>query len=520
MQTKLNRYKYPLFFWSLMTGLCLYFGYLQIFHYTPRSTHQWRQADSASLVKNYYQDGLHFFKPRMHYAMGGDGYVTGAGEAPVFYYLAAVAYKVFGPKEGIYRLMSLLTFLTGLFLICKILARELDDWWIPTTLAGLIMTAPIIAFYGFNFTPNIPAQGLAMIGIYFFYQFYKKKRIKLFYWSMFFYMLAGLIKISALMSFLIILGLYFLDLFRLLDKKRKNKIFEKALVYLPGFLLVFGAAFLWKLWADQYNDTHNVKYFLSTTRPIWDIDKGKIVYILKRIWDVWMPAYFSPSMIGLIGLSLLFLLVSPRKHARVLYLGLLALFSGCLGFFCLWFQQFSDHDYYIIEMFLLPILVLVMLFIFIKKKWPGLFNNWIFRIAMLGFVFYNAYYTKDILSYRYDQDSVFMSYFNPDLYKTEELQAFLQGLGISYPDKVVSAPDASPNNTLYHYNLLGWTELYLGTEMHTAYVKKRAKDGAQYLIINQKDYLEKENLKEVLIYPMGNFNNSVFVFDIRLFGNE
>lgn len=517
MKLRFNKYQYPVFFWALMLGLCIYYGYIEQFHFTPRSTHQWRQADSASLVKNYYQDGLNFFKPRMHYAMNGDGYVTGAGEAPVFYYLAAIGYKIFGPKEGIYRLLSLLTFLLGLFLIGKILAQNLDDWWSPVILTGLIMGAPVIAFYSFNFTPNVPAQGLAMIGIYFFYQYYKKRKLRFFYWSMFFYALAGLIKISALMSFIVIVGLFVLDLLGLLHKDRDKKLFQQAWRFIPAFLLVAGAIYGWKLWADHYNEVHQTKYFLSTTRPVWAIDGGRITYIFTRIKTVWLPSYFSLFTLGLLAACLLFLLFTPRKHARILYLSLLALFLGCLSFFALWFQQFEGHDYYVIELILLPILILSMVLIFLKKRFPRFFTNWFFRIALLIFVFYNAYHARYVLDFRYDQKNVFMSYFNPDLYKTKELQEFLRGLGIQYPDKVISAPDTSPNNTLYHYNLIGWTELYLGGQMHTAYVKSRAKAGAKYLIINKKEYLEKENLKEVLAYPLGNFNNSIFVFDIRPF---
>jgi len=184
-------YKFPLCFIALMLSLCLFYGYLKIFEFTPRSTHQWRQADTASLVLNYYQDGLDFFKPRMHFIMGGEGYVTGAGEAPIFYYFAAIFYKIFGPQEGIYRLLSLLTFLLGLFLICKIIAIEAQDWFSPILLAGFIFSSPIIAFYSFNFTPNIPAQGLAMIAIWYFYRFYKSEQIRFFYWSMLFYSLAN-----------------------------------------------------------------------------------------------------------------------------------------------------------------------------------------------------------------------------------------------------------------------------------------------------------------------------------------
>lgn len=498
-----------------MTSICLYYGYWEIFDYTPRSTHQWRQTDSASITFNYYQDGLNFFKPRTHYVMGGEGFVTGAGEAPFFYYFVALFYKVFGPHDGIYRLLSLLFLLGGLFLLAKIIVHETQDWFAPPILAGIIMGSPVIAFYSFNFTPNIPAQGVAMIGIWWFYRYYKTKQINLFYYSMLFYTLAGMIKISSLMSFAVILGLYFFQASGLLKRFSRDQVFHNLKKCIPGFLFVFTGLFFWKLWADHFNEVHKTKYFLSKTRPMWGIDKGTLLWVFKRIREVWFPSYLSPyTFWGLTGI-LGFLFITPRKHKTLVYLSLGAIFLGCLLFFVLWYQQFEGHDYYVIELILLPIAILGTFFLYLKNYFPKILSNTFFRIMLFVFLAYNVNYTKDQLSYRYDQESVFMVHFNPDLYRTAEVQSFLKGLGIHYTDQVVSAPDGSPNGTLYHYNLRGWTELYLGGEMHAPRVKQCAEAGAKYLIINDKKYLEKENLKEVLTHPLGNFNNSIFVYDLR-----
>ena len=456
----------------------------------------------------------------MHYVMSGEGYVTGAGEAPIFYYVVAVCYKIFGPHEGIFRLLSLLTFLIGLFLIAKIISIEAKDWFSPAIFAGLIMGSPVIAFYSFNFTPNIPAQGLAMIAIWYFYCFFKNKKLKHFYWSMFFYTLAGLIKISALMSFIVLLGIYFLDLLNFFKHFNDRKIFKKAWQFAPGFLMVISAIFLWKLWADHYNELHNTNYFLSKIRPYWDLDTNGQRYVFNRIKKIWFPSYYHPYTFWTIASIGALILVSPWLHKRILYIGFLALGLGCAAFFLLWYRQFEGHDYYVIEMVLLPIIILLMFFLFLKEHLPKILSNWFFRIGLLLAVMYNVQYSRGNLDFRFDQNKVFMSYFNPDLYRTKELHTFLKDLGIQSTDKVISAPDTSPNNTLYHYNLSGWTELYLGGQMHTNRVKTLAKSGAKYLLIHNKDYLEKEDLKEVLVHPMGNFNNSIFVFDIRSFATE
>jgi hypothetical protein len=518
MKRWLEANQFLLFFILLMCGLAWYYGYLEIFNFTPRSTHQWRQADSASLAFNYYQEGLNFFKPRMHYIMGGEGYVTGAGEAPIFYYLVALAYSIFGPYDGIFRLMSWLTFLGGLYLMAKIVWEITKDWFSPVLLAGLIMTSPVLAFYTFGFTPNAPAQGLAMIGIWFFYRYVQRKAIRFFYWSMLFYTLAGLIKISALMSFAIILGLFALDCLGTFRRLSGRRIFQNSLAVIPGFLFVFAGLWAWKLWADHYNEIHNTSYFLSTIRPYWTVDDAGQQYVWERIRTIWFAAYYHPKTFWSIASIGILILLTPTRHHPVLYISYLALIVGCTTFFLLFFQQFEGHDYYILEMVLLPILILGSACLMLYRYFPKVLTHWSFRLFLILSLVFNAHHTKVVIDFRYDPESVFMSYFNPDLFKTTELRTFLKDLGITWPDKVVVAPDTSPNNSLYHYNLLGWTELYMGgTPMHAKRVKEIAGAGGKYLLLHDKSYLEKENLQEVLTYPLGIFNNSIFVFDIRPF---
>ncbi len=530
MKSWRERYQFPIFFILLMCSLAWYYGYLEIFEFSPRSTHQWRQADSASLAYNYYQDGLNFFKPRMHYIMGGEGYVTGSGEAPIFYYLVALAYSIFGPEDGIFRLLSWLSLITGFYLLAKILYQVTKDWFSPTLLAGLLMGSPVVAFYSYGFTPNVPAQGLAMIGIWFFYRYYRDKQLKHFYWSMLFYTLAGLIKISALMSLAIIIGLFVLDLLGIVSKletlrrstaNEAQRIFKHTWTIIPGFLLVFAGLWTWKLWADHYNEIHKTSYFLSTIRPYWSIDETGQQYVWERIRTIWFEAYYHPKTFWSITALGVLVLLTPRRQNSSVYLSLLALMTGCTAFFLLWFRQFEGHDYYVIEMILLPILILGMAIYLVHQYLPKVLIHWAFRLSLFGVVAFNAYHTKTVIDHRYDPDSVFMSYFNPDLFRTDELRSFLNDLGIRWPEKVVVAPDTSPNNTLYHYNLLGWTELYMGgTPMHADRVKQIAQAGGNYLIIHDKSYLEKENLQEVLTYPLGNFNNSIFVYDIRNFRTQ
>jgi len=516
MKHFLKKYRHPLLFVVVFSGICLYYNFHEIYQFGPRSFHQWRQSDSASTAFNYYQDGLNFFKPRVHYAMGGEGYVTGAGESPIFYYYVAIFYTIFGPEDGIFRLLSLLILLAGFYYLSKIILEQTLDLLVSIFVTAILMTSPVIAYYSFNFTPNIPAQGIAMIGIWFFYLFYQKSQLKFFYWSMFFCAFAGLLKISALIPFFVILGLWLVEVLNIIKLKKEKKLFAQNGKTILAFLMVFVIIFLWKSFADYYNEIHQTNYFLSKIRPIWSLDETARQQIWDKIITNRFASFFNPITFWTIVVVGCLIIVTPRKHNRALYFAFLLTLAGSISFFLLMFKQFEVHDYYAIEMMLLPIIILCMAFFYTKKRYSFILKKWWFRGLLLAALAYNINYAKSHINSIYDQKNYYMSHFNSIFYKKKELQHFIKTLGIQSSDKVISAPDWSPNKTLYYLNLRGWTEYFLGgNQLNSLVMEYLIASNARYLILNDKKYLEIEDLKPYLDYPLGAFENSIFVFDIR-----
>jgi hypothetical protein len=39
--------------------------------------------------------------------------------------------------------------------------------------------------------------------------------------------------------------------------------------------------------------------------------------------------------------------------------------------------------------------------------------------------------------------------------------------------------------------------------------------GAEFLIVTDEEYLKHEHLKDFIKHPLGSFENSIFVFDLR-----
>jgi len=513
MKSWFFRNRPTLLFLGIFLCLCIYYGYPEAFNYTPRSTHQWRQADGASIALNYYQNGMDFFEPQLHHVLGGEGHTV--GEFPIIYYCSAILYKIFGPNEGWFRLLDFLILFIGLYCLFRMVLESTKDTFLAIAIPLLVMSSPVMAYYAFNFVPNTPALGLVLIAWWFFYRYYQEQRLKHFYASMLFFLFAGLLKIPMLMSFLVLGAAYVAELIPSIKMRNQEKLFVQRWKLFPGFLMVVVGVVGWKFYADHYNEINDTSYFLANIKPIWGIDAERRKVIYDKVMLAWFHAYYHRSVFYLIIALTAFVLFSIRRHKSLLTFGLTLLGLGVIAYIALWYQQFQEHDYYVIDLMVYPILLFVTVAIFLKKSMPWLINTLLVRLLIVAFIIFNLQHAKSQLVLRYDPDSVFMRYFTPEFFKTTELQTFLKNLGIAYPEKVVSIPDTSPNNTLYHLNLTGWSGLYLSEPVTAKRIKHFASLGANYLIINKKEYLEIEDLQAVLEKPLGDFENAIFVFDIQ-----
>ena len=150
-------FKIPDFwFFFLILGMAILYKYPNVLILEPQSTHVWRQTDCASIAKNYYQYGMDFKNPEIHF-LGSDEKTSGycVGEFPIIYYAVAGLYHVFGPYDFIFRLFNLLIFFIGLFALFKVISEVLGDYFWPIGISALFFCSPVIVFYANNFLPNV-----------------------------------------------------------------------------------------------------------------------------------------------------------------------------------------------------------------------------------------------------------------------------------------------------------------------------------------------------------------------------
>lgn len=94
------------------------------------------------------------------------------------------------------------------------------------------------------------------------------------------------------------------------------------------------------------------------------------------------------------------------------------------------------------------------------------------------------------------------------------MEAYLRQLDIKPSDPVISVPDPSPNITLYYMHQIGFTEL--SNLSSPTMVQEKINQGAKYLIVNNSEALESENIKPFTTQLIGQFKD-IYIFDVHRF---
>ncbi|MES2689791.1 MAG: glycosyltransferase family 39 protein [Bacteroidota bacterium] len=194
-----NTGKYPLLL-ALLLNVCLH---LPFFNRPPESMHVWRQCNTLAVARNFYQEDMNIFQPRVDNRFETNG-VTGMN-FPLYEYSVAALYKVFGEQFWVHRVFSLLVLslgAIGLFYVVTALAG-------PLVMANLSAIAllffPDLFYFGISALPDIMALSCMIWGLYFFIRWHTEAREtnrsadQWLLLSAFFFMLCGLIKLYFLL---------------------------------------------------------------------------------------------------------------------------------------------------------------------------------------------------------------------------------------------------------------------------------------------------------------------------------
>lgn len=509
-----------LFLFTLLT-VSYFYNYHEIAFKRPQSIHSWRQSDCASLALNYSQNGMKFFQPETHNLTSDGGTISNActSEIPILYYSVAQLYKVFGYHEAIFRILNTLLFFLGLFYLFRLLNYLLRDSFWAISVSILFFTSPVLVFYGNNFISNSSALAFSIAGWYYFIRFYAEGKEKYFVVSMLVFLLAATFKVTALFSLFAIGGIYLIEVFRITRLKQNSKLFKRPIQQLLLMAGVVAIVFAWVLYARYYNQKYDCTYFSTTIFPIWMLDKANVLEVFDKIRKVWLHQYYHFSVLIVLGLCSLFVAVFHKKNFKFLNLVLVIIFAEVLTYFLLQFWTFKDHDYYTIDMYILPVLLLVSACLVLKTRFNPIFTSVISKVIFAALVVFNIYYAQKINNERYNGWANNMGVLN-DSYS---ITPYLREIGITVNDTVISIPDGS-HLSLYLMNQKGWTE-YQDARLNRGEpipynrdaegIQKSINRGARYLIVDGIGQLyEKPYLQTFCTHLKGRYNNTL-IFDLR-----
>jgi len=517
---KSNSYIYHILFLLLISTISIFYNYHKQLFFRPQSIHAWRQADCASITLNYYQNNSNFFKPQVHNLTsdGGQSGYCATSEMPVLYYSVSLMYKLFGTHEFFIKFINFIIFFLGLFYLFKIINYITKQVFWAISFSILFFTAPVLVYYGNNFLTNVSALSFAIIGLYFFVRYSKEKRKKLLYKALLFFFFGGMFKITALMVFIAIIAYFLLEQIKIINVK--DKIFSNS--YKPFILIslfVFLVLGAWIFYAAIFNNCHDCYYFSTTIFPIWDMTSGKILNLINHVREFWLEDYFHNSVHILFILMFIFIIFNIKKIKSLNLIILIFLFLQSIVYVLLQFWTFYQHDYYIINQYIVPIFIVITFFELMNDNYKKVLKNKYLKIAFVLFIIVNIYHAESRVSERYSNSKNNYYKNNKDIYS---ITPYLREIGIKYSDKVIYIPDKS-NVSLYLMNQIGWTQ-YRDARFNRSEailynrdslgIQKSINNGAKYLIVRNVDQLSKYSYLQSFATNLVGHYNDVLIFDL------
>lgn len=509
-----------------MIGLLSVLFYDSILDKPPMGVHIWRQADCLSMAQ-LYQQGSSFLEPEMHLQFA-DEYSSGksAGEFPIMYYMVGKYWSVFGFSYLSYRLGMLGLLIISLYVLFLTLHNAFKStFWalIPTI---LVYSSPVFAFYGVSFLTDVPAFCLNILACCSLYFYVRSHRSLLLILAFGFFLLAGLIKVSSLIVFVFLMGLYVLEIFGFKGLNTKP-LFKNKIHSALGFFIVLMGVFSWYKYADYYNGLHGFKYTFNAIYPIWHEGGQSVSDIFKEIISITSYSWHSRITLVLLPIILIIVLIKFKTLPKVIGFGVLATSSGAFLYFLLWSRLMGAHDYYYTPMLSLSIPLVITAVLLLKKEFQKLYTNkWILGIVCV-FALYNVAYCYEYIQYRSLKTSgeatlinskelsgiyTWTNWFVKETYHPLADEEGLIALGIEKHDKVICLPDQSFNASLHFLNRKGWTNFAQYTE--SAQLDNLISKGASYLIVLEEEKLKQKFLQPFLQKPLGRLGNA-WVFDLK-----
>jgi|GEM_PF-1272369 len=306
-------------------------------------SHQGRQAQTAMMTRNLYDDNMNIFCTRLDFLGNIPGYVI--MEFPFMHGITALLYHLFGVCEIIGRLVSVAFSVGAMFLIYGLARRFLSRIGAFAALT-LYAFSPMNIFFSRAFMSESSMLFFTIGAVYFLLKWLDKQALSLYVTAIIFAAVVGLTKPTA--------GIMFIPLFVAWFLKYRWEVFKRFDFWCYMSLAV-APCILWVVYAHYFNLINSPPFGFGDS---WFELVGK-----RGIVEHW----FDPEFYMRVGGSIILLLLTPLgfigtvggifcagkgKQRRFLY--------SWLGAIVIYFYALSGvvkgHIYY--HLLLLPLAVI------------------------------------------------------------------------------------------------------------------------------------------------------------------
>lgn len=506
--------------------------YTKTIFYRPSSMHQWRQTDCLSITKNYYEEGMHFFQPKIHYQGPVDG--KAVSECPILNYTVAALWKVFGEHEFIYRLLEYLIYLTAIFVLFNTILRFYISNLMAFFVVSIVLTSPLLTFYSLNFLADVPALSLGIMSFCFFLNFYFSKKISLFYWALVCGTLAVLMKASALMGLSLLFFFSLIDLFSLNKFFKTERLFTSRTWPLITIVLSVTIILAWYRYALAYNLNNTNNIFLLTVLPIWEMDEAQIIYNLKNLFNNLFPIFLNKPMFFLFMATVVYVISKFRQLSTFFKYAFVFTSIYFVFYIVFFFQVFGVHDYYLNNLMIFPVITFLAFASIVAGSELMISHRSFARLFLVCLLIFNSFHAAAMYRLRMIKDDklVFWFPFNTEeernlskylfwdygnsIKKLEDFRPVLREHGIKREDFVLSVPDQSFDISLYFMDQKGRTiprdYFSMDTTIIFGYKHKKIK----YFVLSDTTLKAQVSFKKFSPYLESYFvSNGVEVFKVK-----
>lgn len=341
----------------VLLSLCGWFYYDSIGSY-PAFNHMWAQADWFALALKFRENRYDFFHPATFNLLTDHG-VTGAG-FPVPAYLAALLMGLFDSNAPvIMRLVTLGFGVSGLLALFSLIRRASGSFLKGLVGAIFALVSPIYVFYQANFLPSASAFGMVLMGYYCFFRALEGNSMsregtsrRWLAVSVVLMAVAAAMRTPFAIPLLASLG-------HLVALRPRRTAATLGWRWVAGcYGLAFGFIASTFLYNNYLSKAYHGSMFLAQPLPFASLNEAR--NMTRNVFNAWASSLLSaPQWWALAVVVVTVAVQQGRRLGRWEWSGHWLLVLGGSGcYYVLMGKQYEVHDYYLIDTFLLPLVLL------------------------------------------------------------------------------------------------------------------------------------------------------------------